>query len=97
MKPPEIFQLALRILGLVFLYHGLTPLPVALAQFLSVFRGPNTGQVLFTMLMIAWPLFLAWWLLRGAPQLMRLAYPEAKTTSPDTQPAQNPGTQKTDA
>jgi hypothetical protein len=94
MKPPELFQLALRILGLVFLYHGLAPLPMVLVQFLSAFRGPNTGQVLFTIVMLTWPLFLAWWLLRGAPQLMRLAYPETPAATKEPTPAETSTTKQ---
>ncbi len=89
MKPPEIFKIALRLLGLVFLYHGLLPLPMTVVQIISAFANRNVPQALFTLIMLAWPLFLAWWLLRGAPLLVRLAYPEIKTTS-DVQPTPNP-------
>ncbi|MCD6050618.1 MAG: hypothetical protein K0Q55_2021 [Verrucomicrobia bacterium] len=96
MKPPEIFKIALRILGLVFLYHGLIQLPMTIVQIISAFANRNVPQALFTLIMLSWPLLLAWWLLRGAPLLVRLAYPETKTTSPDTLPTPNPTASKTD-
>jgi len=67
---------------------------MVLVQFLSAFRGPNTSQALFTIVMIAWQLLLAWWLLRGAPQIMRLAYPETSAAAKETTPAENPATKQ---
>jgi hypothetical protein len=96
MKPPEIFKIALRILGLVFLYHGLLQLPMTVVQLIGAISGKAIPQALFTSIMLAWPLLVAWWLLRGAPLLVRLAYPEVKTTPPDTQPAPNPVASKND-
>ena len=71
MKPNDIFKLAVRILGLVFLYHGLSALPVAMGLLASAFP-----QYVMGILIVAWPLLVAWWLIGGAPQLMRRAYPE---------------------
>ncbi|MGV3757171.1 MAG: hypothetical protein ACO1QS_17470 [Verrucomicrobiota bacterium] len=96
MKPPEIFKIALRILGLVFLYHSLLPFPMTVVQLIGAISSKAIPQTIFTLIMLVWPLLVAWWLLCGAPLLVRLAYPEAKTTPPDTQPAQNPGTKNTD-
>lgn len=50
MTSRDPFLLAIRLLGVVFLYHGL---------------------------MALWPLFLAQWFLRGAPLVMRFAFPDA--------------------
>lgn len=75
MNSRDLFLLAIRILGLVFLYHGLMALPTSLfGAFASLFSRAPLG--FFGMgFMALWPLFLAQWLLRGAPVLIRLAYP----------------------
>jgi hypothetical protein len=78
MKPKDIFKLAVRILGLVFLYHGLSALPTVIPLILS--SSPIANCVL-GIFMIAWPVAVAWWLIGGAPPLIRRAYPEAKTSS----------------
>ena len=68
MNSKEIFKLAVRLLGLVFLYHGLTDLPGIIA----VVWPLN----LLGIIMIIWPFLVAFWLLRGAPWLVDLAYHE---------------------
>jgi hypothetical protein len=72
MKSKDIFKLAIRLLGLVFLYHGLMAVPAAIPLVLSFdFRSLLIGVV-----MVGWPLAVASWLVGGAPALMRRAYPE---------------------
>jgi uncharacterized membrane protein len=73
MKPRDIFKLAVRVLGLVFLYHGLSALPTVIPLILtSAIRNFVIG-----VLMVVWPLAVAWWLIGGAPLLTCRAYPEA--------------------
>jgi hypothetical protein len=72
MKAKDIFLLAVRLLGLVFLYHGLMALPAVM----QLFFQRNFVSSLIGILLVLWPLAVAWWLIGGAPQLMRLAYPE---------------------
>ncbi len=72
MKSKDIFSLAVRILGLVFLYHGLSALPTVIPLLLA----SNFTNWIAGVLMVAWPLAVAYWLLRGAPLLVRIAYPE---------------------
>ena len=80
MKPKDILQLAVRLLGLVFLYHGLTSLPTLIPM---AFSGSATN-LFMSVLMVGWPLLVAYWLLRGAPLIMRIAYPDApKTPEPE--------------
>jgi len=88
MKTKDIFSLAVRLLGLVFLYHALRVFPTAAAECLQAFPhelGPNAhepmnvGRLLSALFMVGWPLFLAQWLVRGAPLIMRIAYPDAPT------------------
>jgi len=33
--------------------------------------------------MVCWPLLLAWWLMRGAPFILRIAYPVAPSPKTD--------------
>jgi succinate dehydrogenase hydrophobic anchor subunit len=72
MKPSEIFKLAIRILGLVFLYHGLMGLPTIFTFFISM----SPVGILLNIVMVVWPLVVAWWLIGGAPLLLHRAYPD---------------------
>jgi hypothetical protein len=77
MKQKEIFCIAVRLLGLVFLYHGLMAVPVAAGMFFSGFqRFGEARNIALGPLMIAWPLAVTWWLIRGAPLLICIAYRE---------------------
>jgi hypothetical protein len=73
MTPKSVFGLAVRVLGLVFLYRGLSALP----EILSIFSTGSFRSSLGIIIMIAWPLVLAFWLIRGAPLLIRIAYPNS--------------------
>ena len=85
MKPQDILKLAVRLLGLVFLYHGLQTLPTAVVQFCMAVPSMNIGSMFTSLVMAGWPLAVAYWLLRGAPLVMRIAYPDATgETNPET-------------
>lgn len=84
MKPRDIFKLAVRILGLAFVYNGLTALPATAPAVLMAFMGGQVVNFVFALLMAIWPLAVAYWLLRGAPLLMRIAYPDTTTPSQET-------------
>ena len=84
MKPRDIFKLAVRILGLAFVYHGLTALPVTASAGLTAIMGGQVDRFVLTLLMAIWPLAVAYWLLRGAPLLMHVAYPETTAPSQET-------------
>jgi hypothetical protein len=73
MTPKTAFGVAIRILGLIFLYRGLTALP----EILSIFSTGSFRGFLDTIIMIAWPFVLAYWFIRGAPQIVRIAYPNS--------------------
>ena len=86
MKTRDLFLFAVRILGLVFLYHGLSALPTSIfSAFGALFaRAPWAFfSIGFT---ATWQLALAWWLIGGAPLLMKRAYPS------DVPPFQPPRT-----
>jgi hypothetical protein len=76
MKPRDIFDLAVRLIGLLFLYKGVEAVPMAVANFCPVFPHFNFRTLLPSLFFVGWPLAVAWWMVRGAPLLMRLAYPE---------------------
>jgi hypothetical protein len=70
MNPKSTFILAVRILGLVFLFRGLAALP----SLLSIFSSGSFGNFFSEIVMIAWPFVVAFWLVRGAPLLVHVAY-----------------------
>jgi hypothetical protein len=76
MKPKDIFNLALRLIGLLFLYQGIASVPSAVHNFCPVFPHFSFRSLIPSLFLVGWPLLVAWWLIRGAPWLMRLAYPE---------------------
>ena len=77
MKPYDILKLAVRLLGLVFLYQGLQALPGGVLQFCGAISDRNFERLFMSFAMVGWPLLVACWLLRGARLIMRVAYPDA--------------------
>ncbi|PWU17247.1 MAG: hypothetical protein C5B50_11685 [Verrucomicrobia bacterium] len=74
-----IFNLIVRLIGLIFLYQGLTSVPIAVENFRSLmphFMFPNFVRALW---LVGWPFLIAWWMVRGAPWLMRLAFRDEQT------------------
>lgn len=73
MKPKDVFGLAVRLLGLYFLYLGLN----ALAQMLGsdIINSPEKMDIVYALLPVVFDLIVGWWLLRGG-LLVRWAYPE---------------------
>jgi len=70
MKAKDMFNLTVRLLGLFFIYLAARQVPV-------IFARPS-GQVLLPVILtVAFYVGVAWWLLGGAPLLMKRAYPEA--------------------
>jgi len=84
MKPRDIFGLAVRLLGLFFLYLGLKAVPPLLD--LGAIESASKSDIVNAILPIVFNLAVAWWLLGGG-WLMRRAYPEAPKTS-DHSPSQ---------
>lgn len=79
MKSKELFKLGVRLLGLVFVYHGLMALPTAIVAIVPGTHVSIAGGFIFAIFLVVWPLVVAYWLLRGAPLLMRIAYPDEHT------------------
>jgi hypothetical protein len=74
MKSKELFNVAVRMVGLLFLYQGLVTVPTALASICPVFPHFVFRNLVPSLIMVGWPLLIAQWLIRGAPWLMRWAY-----------------------
>ena len=68
MTPPKIFGLAVRIAGLVSLLY-------MLSGFVILFGLGGVPPFLLIIKFLLW-LALTLWLLRGAPNLVRFAYPD---------------------
>jgi hypothetical protein len=85
MKPKDIFGLAVRIIGLAFIYQGLSSVPSAINTICPIFPHFLWRNIFPSLLMVGWPLLIGYWLVRGAPWLTRLAYdnePGASSPSP---------------
>ena len=81
----DIFGLAVRILGLVFLCLGLRDIPAVL-DIPTLLNGDKV-EILNTLLPVAFDLAVGWWLIGGG-LLTRQAYPE--TAEPSTAQAERP-------
>lgn len=79
MKSREIFGLAVRIIGLAFLYQGLTSVPNAITNVFPIFPHFFWRNLFPSLLLVGWPLLVGYWMLRGAPWLMRLTYGDPGT------------------
>jgi hypothetical protein len=83
MKPKNIFRdifgLAVRLLGLVFLYFGLSAVPSLLD--LGAIETAAKSDIITAMLPIVFDLIIAWWLLGGG-LLVRRAYPDVSGIFP---------------
>jgi hypothetical protein len=77
MKPRDLFGLAVRLLGLVFLYLGLKDMPMLLD--VPALMSGDKSDIIAAVLPVAFNLAVACWLLRGT-LLIRWAYPEAPRT-----------------
>jgi hypothetical protein len=86
MQSKDMFKLVVRLLGLVFLYHALQAVQPALVLIIDSFPDSRThgsfGKFCAGIFMVGWPLLVSYWLLSGAPWVMRLAYPEAPASTP---------------
>ena len=69
-----IFNLVVRIIGLIFLYQGLSAVPIAAANFWTLTPHFMLQNFFRTLFLVGWPLAIAYWMVRGAPWLMRLAF-----------------------
>lgn len=93
MSAKDVFSVAIRIVGLLFLYQGLSAIPAALMNFCPIFPHFNFRSLIPSLFLIGWPLVVAWYLIKGAPRLMKLAYGEEGNRHDRRPPAQGPSVQ----
>ena len=74
----DIFSLMVRLLGLVFLYLGLSAMPPLLD--FGAIETAGRSDIITALLPIGFNLAVAWWLLDGR-WLIRRAYPESNSVS----------------
>lgn len=84
MKPRNIFKdtfgLAVRLLGLYFLYTGLKDLDVQTLMDLPTLKNDSLEDIITAILPVMFNLAVAWWLL-GSKMLIRRAYAESPRIS----------------
>jgi hypothetical protein len=76
MKPKDIFGLIVRLVGLIFLYESAEKVPLAFTAIFPGFKTISGIGFLSALFMVGWPLAVGYWMLRGAPPISRLAYPD---------------------
>jgi len=76
MKPKDMFGLIVRLVGLIFLYESAEKVPFTLQVATSGFKSMSGTAFLQALFMVGWPLAVGYWMLRGAPPISRLAYPD---------------------
>ena len=89
MKEKDLFKLAVRILGLVFLYHAIAGVPPALSSmliFLRHWRWEMFVAAFGSVLWCGWMLVLAYFFVRGASLVSEIAYGDGDKT-PQAEPA----------
>jgi hypothetical protein len=79
MRSRDIFGLAVRLLGLFFLYLGLRAVPPMLD--FGAIETADKSEIINAILPMVFNLVVAWWLIGGG-LLIRRAYPEAPGISP---------------
>lgn len=85
MKAKELFGLAVRLIGLLFLYQAISMVPTAIRSvFIPGFPHIYWSNVLPSLILVGWPLLAARWLIRGAPALQKLAYGREELSNPGT-------------
>ena len=80
MKTKDLFILAVRLLGLYFIYVGLKDLDVPAFTDVTILKGDDVNDVISTLLPVVFNLAVGWWLL-GCTVLARRAYPESARIS----------------
>lgn len=78
MTARDVFGLIVRLIGLRFLYEGLMAVPAAFSGIFPVFPHLYIRNVVPSLILVMWPLGVAYWLVRGAPPLMQWAFPEPR-------------------
>ena len=76
MKARDLFKLAVRILGLVFLYRGLLSIEAIFPGLASL--GSSGTNAIAILVVVLWPLIVAFVLLKFAPAFTDFFYPKSE-------------------
>jgi hypothetical protein len=79
MTARDLFQLAVQLLGLAFLYHGILGFPSYLGVLYTAFGAHSLFAILQAIVSAGLPLIAGYWCVRAENPLVRLAYPESGT------------------
>ncbi len=79
MSARDCFQLAVQVLGLVFIYHGVMGLPMLLGVLYTAFGSRSMFAILQAIVSCGLPLIAGYWCIRAGNPLVRTAYPEHGT------------------
>ena len=74
MKAQDMFGLAIRLIGLVFLYQSLSSVPTAINSICPLFPHFYWTNVFPSVILVGWPLLAAYILLRHTPRLIDFSY-----------------------
>jgi hypothetical protein len=86
MKVRDIVETAIRLVGVVFLYNALNAVPAAIANFCPIFPHLNFRTLFPSAILVGWPLLIGYYMVRGAPWLMRRAFDQRPATSTPVRP-----------
>ena len=75
MKPRDIFGLVIRLLGVLFFYRAAERVPLVWSVLSMGLRHFAWAMFFDSLFMVIWQLAVAWWLVKGAPPVMKWAYP----------------------
>jgi hypothetical protein len=73
MNAKDLFGLAVRIMGLIFLYYGLAAFPTVINACMA--------KSVMGVIMVLWPLFVAYGVFRYSAQIEAMAYPDSEDDS----------------
>ncbi|MDE2430068.1 MAG: hypothetical protein KGM99_15190 [Burkholderiales bacterium] len=78
MNPKDIFNLAVRLFGLYFLFLAISSVAV-------IFSGISAGFSMRAILTAAFFIGIGWWMLGGASLLLQRAYPTEDSQQTNTE------------
>jgi hypothetical protein len=83
MKKQDVFEIAIRVLGLVLLYDGINGVPAAVFASCDAIQSMHVARLFMSLSVAAWPLLAGYYMLRGAPLIMRIACADAPVITKD--------------
>lgn len=78
MKAKTIFDLAVRLIGVLFVCRAVWSLP----EIVGMILGGGVGNFMMAVLSVVCPLLVGYWFLHGAPPVTDIAYPDGDDDEP---------------